>query len=281
MARRLGVPTEILEFPPLSGIDAATVERALEAKNDVTHLFVVHHETTTGVIAPLHDLGAMCTSRGVLLAVDGISSVGGHPFHLQRDQVAFCSLNMNKCLESIPGLAFVLARRDVLETLRDRSRGYYFDLYGQWRCLVDTGRTPFTTATQVVYAARVAVARLIAEGYDQRVARYARLRARLFEGLVDLQLSPVLIPADKVSNLHVLMHQPPDLSYAALHDAMLSRGIVIYSDRATIERGHVFFATMGAIDEAEVDYFLRILREVLHAYAPDSRPADVRARSRT
>lgn len=277
MARRLGVATETLEFPPLEGVDVATVESVLAAGKGITHLFVVHLETTTGLTAPLRELGELCASRGVLLAVDGVSSVGAHPFDLQRDHVAFCSLNTNKCLESIPGLAFVLARVDVIETLDGQSRSYYFDLYEQWRCLKESGTTPFTTPTQVVRAARVGVARLLAEGYEQRVARYAFLRTRLLDGVVRLGLSPVPIPAGRESNLHVLVHQPPGPSYAELHDAMLARGIVIYSDQATIDRGHVFFATMGAIDEAEVDYFLFALGEVLHELAPHDEHVNVSA----
>jgi 2-aminoethylphosphonate aminotransferase len=279
IARRLGVPTETVEFAPLDGVDAATVAHVLSGRNDIGHLFVVHHETTTGVIAPLRQLGELCASRGVLLAVDGISSIGGHAFHLERDHVAFCSLNTNKCLESIPGLSFALVRRDVLESLQDRSRSYYFDLHAQWRCLQERGETRFTTATQLVRAARVAVSRLVAEGYDRRVARYARLRRRLLEGLVRLGLSLVPVPEDKASNLHVLVHQPAGLSYAELHDALLVRGIVIYSDRATIERGHLFFATMGAIDESEIDYFLRALGEVLGERVPQERGGKRWARS--
>jgi 2-aminoethylphosphonate-pyruvate transaminase len=240
-------------------------------RRHISHLFVVHHETSTGLMAPLHELGELCASSGVLLAVDGISSVGGHPFHLQGDNVAFCSLNSNKCLESVPGLAFVLARRNLLETLRDVSRSYYFDLYGQWRSLVEDGEPSFTMATQVVRATRLAVARLIAEGYDHRVERYARLRRRLLEGLIELGLQPVPLPADKVSNLQVLVRQPPGLTYAELHRALLARGIFVYSDRAAIERRQLCFAPMGAIDETEVDYFLGALAESLSERATQGR----------
>ncbi|HXA16691.1 MAG TPA: aminotransferase class V-fold PLP-dependent enzyme [Thermoanaerobaculia bacterium] len=265
VAQRLGVEPETLAFPPLAGIDAAAVDAALDGRTGITHLFVVHHETTTGVIAPLRDLGEICRRRGILLAVDGISSVGAHPFHLQRDHVAFCSLSANKCLESIPGVSFVLARLDVLETL-PVSRSYYFDLAEQWRSLMNSGTTRFTTATQIFRAARLAVRRLVEEGYEHRVARYAGLRLRLLEGLAGLGFVPVPIPSSKESNLHVLVHQPPGISYAELHDGLMERGITIYCDAATIERGHLFFATMGAIDQTDVDHFLQALRDVLEEH---------------
>jgi 2-aminoethylphosphonate-pyruvate transaminase len=178
--------------------------------------------------------------------------------------VAFCSLNANKFLESVPGLSFVLARRDVLETLDKSSRGFYLDLYSQWESLKRSGKTPFTT--QVVHATRQAVIRLVEEGYDQRVERYRRLRERLLDGVIRLGLSPVPIPSDKVSNVHILVRQPPQLSYAELHDALRTRVIVIYSDAATIERGLVYFATMGAIEEADVDDFLVALHDVLDGH---------------
>jgi 2-aminoethylphosphonate-pyruvate transaminase len=156
----------------------------------------------------------------------------------------------------------------VLRGLGASSRGFYFDLHGQWRSLRGTGRTRFTTATPVTHAAHVAVRRLVEEGYDHRVARYQRMRRRLLTGLVALGLSVVPVPAERASNINVLIEQPPGLSYAQLHDALLARGFVIYSDPATVGRGHVFFATMGAIDEREVDRFLAALGEVLQKQVP-------------
>jgi 2-aminoethylphosphonate-pyruvate transaminase len=84
IAGRAGRPASrhTLEFPPLDGVDIETVARALAARPEVSHLFVAHHETTTGVLAPLHELGELCAARQLLLAVDGISSVGGHSFDL-------------------------------------------------------------------------------------------------------------------------------------------------------------------------------------------------------
>jgi len=262
MATRLGIDVVTLRFDPLSGIAVDGVEDALRRDDEVANVFAVHCETTTGVMAPLTQLGTVCRRSGVVLAVDGISSVGAHPIDLERDGITFCSVSANKCLESIPGLSFVLARVD---RLHDTSRSYYLDLFGQWRSLEESGQSRFTMPTQLVQAAAVAVRRLVAEGYGQRVARYSRLRARLVDGLVERGIRLVAIPPDRVSNLYVLVEQPGGLSYAELHDGLLQHGITIYTDVPTQRRGHLALATMGAIGNDEIDRFLEALSSVLDA----------------
>jgi 2-aminoethylphosphonate-pyruvate transaminase len=277
MAECVGIEVTALRFDPMLGVDIQRVEEAVAQDDRITHLFVVHCETTTGVVAPVHELGRLCQEHEILLAVDGISTVGAQPLHLQRDGIAFCVVSANKGLESVPGLSFVLARLDVLAALDGVSRSYYFDLHAQWRSLRDARQTRFTMATQLVHAAAAAVDRLRDEGYDQRVARYRRLRARLVEGLVARGLTVVPIPADRVSNLYVLLEQPGSISYAELHDALLDQGVTIYTDVSTVARGRLTLATMGAIDEADIDHFLELFSAVLDEPEPNRKAAQVQS----
>lgn len=256
IAHRLQVPTERLDFPPLEGVDVEKVEERLARDPGITDLFVVHHETTTGVLVPLRELGELAARHRARLLVDGVSSIGGHPFDLVRDNVAFCTVNSNKCLESVPGLSFVIGRTDEIRRTKGRSRSFYFDLHQQWeRCAFDR-KPPFTAATQLFFAMEVALQRLIAETYDGRVCRYRALRERLVCALTALGLRLVPLPAGRQSNILTLLYLPQGVAYQALHDKMLERGITIYSDQGTIERGMFFLATMGALTAEDVDYFV-------------------------
>jgi 2-aminoethylphosphonate-pyruvate transaminase len=263
IAQRLQVPMRRVDFPPLDGIEVDGVAEILRRDPEITHVFVVHHETTTGVLAPLRELGDLAARHRVLLLVDGISSIGGHPFDLERDNVAFCTINSNKCLESVPGLSFVVARTEEIRKLKGRSRSFYFDIYQQWeRCTLE-GKPPFTAAVQLFFAMDVALQRLMAEGYEGRVRRYRQLKERLALGLESLGLRRVPISPARQANVHTLLYLPPGTSYQALHDKMRERGITIYSDRDTIEKGMFFIATMGAITSEDVDYFLDHLAAAL------------------
>lgn len=256
IAARLGVPHERLDFPALPGIDLEAVERALRADGSITHLALVHHETTRGLLAPLRDIGRLARYLGVKLIVDGISSIFGHDFDLQEDNIAFCTITTCKCLESVPGLSFVVGRIEEMEKLKGHSRSFYFDLHQQWERCRQGGKPPFTVATQQFFAADIALDRLASEGCTGRGWRYRRLRDRLGEGIARLGFEPVPVLSGSRANILTLAYLPPRLSYATLHDRLKETGITIYTDQGTLAQGMIFFATMGAIDEGDVDYFL-------------------------
>jgi 2-aminoethylphosphonate-pyruvate transaminase len=265
IAARLKVPHERLIFPPLPGVDLNTVEWALRRDSSITHLCLAHHETTRGVLAPLREIGRLARQFGVRVMVDGVSSIFGHEFDLQEDNIAFCTVTANKCLESVPGISFVIGRVEEFERTEGKSRSYYFDLHQQWDRCQRSGKPPFTVATQQFFAADAALDRLEAEGCDGRARRYRRLRDRLGEGVGRLGFELVPIPEEQRANILTLLRLPPGVSYRALHDRMLEAGVTIYTDQGTLGQGMIFFATMGALDESDVDYFLQHLDHALAA----------------
>nr|WP_240978938.1 aminotransferase class V-fold PLP-dependent enzyme [Longimicrobium terrae] len=257
-----GIPLTRLSLPPLEPVDLDRVEAALRGDRAVTHVLMVHHETATGVVLPLHEIGALAARYGARLVVDGISSIGACAFDLAADHVAFASLTPNKCLESYPGVSFVLARTSELQALRGRSRSFYFDLHEQWASL-RRGSTPYTTAVQLLFAADCALARWVREGYEARRARYAALSARLRAGMEELEFVAVPISDEIRSSIVSVYHLPADVSYNRLHDGLLTRGIRIYTDPATVAEGRLILAALGSIGPGDVDRFLGGVREVL------------------
>ena len=105
---RFKVPMNRLKLPPLEPIDLDMIEKTLQEDKDITHIYLVHHETTTGALAPLRKIGELANKYNKLLCVDSVSSLGGHEFDLKKDNIAFCAVSANKCLESFPGVSFVI-----------------------------------------------------------------------------------------------------------------------------------------------------------------------------
>lgn len=243
-------------------IDCDAVERRLQDDGRFSHLVIVHHETTSGALAPVSRLGQVAKRSGVQLLVDAVSSLGGHSLDLQADNVAFCTVSANKCLESFPGVSLVIGRTTELSKLKGRARSYYFDLHRQWE-KTKNGETPFTPAVQLVMALDTALERLEEEGYDRRVLRYQRLARRMREGLSRLGLELELLPPDQQSNILTTLKMPPGFDYWALHDELKKRGITIYSDANVLAAGRWRVATLGSITEEDVDWFLENLREIL------------------
>lgn len=204
----------------------------MKEDGDITHVCAVHHETSTGALAPLRKIGELASKYRKLLIVDAISSVGGHPFDLRMDNVAFCSISANKCLEGFPGASFVIGRADEIEKLEGKSRSYYFDLYAQWKKGQD-GEMPFTPAVQLVFALDASLKRLMEEGYDNRVNRYKALAMRMRDGLTKLGFELLLLPDELQSNILTAIKMPKGMNYQFVHDELKQRGITIYSETLT------------------------------------------------
>lgn len=261
IAKRLGVEACSLNFDPYQGIDTALVEEALSKDPSITHVTLVHHETTTGVMAPLTDLGKLAKKMNVQLLVDGVSSIGGHDFDLKRDNISMCTVNANKCIESLPGISFVIAKKEAIIGSQGKSRSFYFDIHEQWLRCSTSGKPPFTAAIQLFFAADSALDRLLIETVSGRASRYRNLKMQLTKGLSEIGFRSYPIPPEKQSNILTLAYLPKDIGYPELHEQMGMRGITIYTDKETLNKGIIFFATLGCIGPEDVDYFLITLSE--------------------
>jgi aspartate aminotransferase-like enzyme len=196
------------------------------------------------------------------LYVDAISSVGGHAFDVKRIGITACSITPNKCIESTPGISFVIIDKLEKKRLRSESRSFYFDLRTQCeRC--ESSLTPYTAAIPTVFACREALRRWATEGVACRIARYRSQRSKLRKILRALGLQLVPIPVALQSNILLLVRRPPELDYAALAAFMRARQIEIYSPEVMLNNGMMFFASMGQLDDRSIRRVQRALSDAL------------------
>tara|TARA_Y100000310_G_scaffold342034_1_gene443448 strand:+ start:22964 stop:24040 length:1077 start_codon:yes stop_codon:yes gene_type:complete len=255
------IPLNRLKLPPLEPIDLGLIEKTLEQDKEITHIFLIHHETTTGALTPLRQIGQIAEKFNKKLCVDAVSSLGGHEFDLQKDNISFCSVSANKCLESFPGVSFVIAKKQELEQLKEKSRSFYFDLYSQWKKELEGG-TLFTPAVQLIFALDNAVQELLKEGYLNRVQRYKNLAKRMRQGLKDLGFELLLLPKEMQSNILTAIKMPENMNYWEVHDKLKQKGITIYSDEKVLSQKKFRVATLGHITEQDVIWFLENLKEI-------------------
>lgn len=251
-----------VEMDPFSPVDLNSIEKSLKEYPEITHIYLIHHETTTGALAPLRKIGELAKKFNKLLCVDAVSSLGGHDLDLKKDNIAFCSVSANKCLESFPGVSFVLARTDEIKKLEGKSKGFYFDIYAQWK-KGQKGETPFTPAVQLVFALDKALENYEKEGYEKRINRYKNLAKKLRNGLTALGFELVLFPEEMQSNILTTLKIPSNIDYWELHDILKERGITIYSDENTLNKGYFRIATLGSITLDDIDSFLINLKEAM------------------
>ncbi|HMF37872.1 MAG TPA: 2-aminoethylphosphonate--pyruvate transaminase [Isosphaeraceae bacterium] len=254
----------VVEQPFGTYPDVARLEELIDRTPRLTHLALVHHETTTGMLNPAHRLVEITRRRGVLLILDAMSSYAGVPMDLQQTPYDFVVSSANKCLQGMPGISFVIANRQCLESSADHpARNYYFNLWRQHQCLERSGQMPFTPPVQVLYALNRALDEYFEETGARRRARYTASWEALVAGLRALHLE-LLLPLEQHSRILTAVLEPshPNYSFQTMHDELYARGFTIYPgiipDLRTFR-----LANLGAIDRTDIEAFLEVLRTYL------------------
>src|SRR5262245_29900157 len=252
IARAHGIPTQILGYNVTTPVSPADVEAALRARPELSHVAVVHHETTTGLLNPVADVARVAARTGRRVLVDAMSSLFGETLDVDADGVDFVMASANKCLQGIAGIAFVLGRRSALDALASQpSRSVYLDLYAHY-ATQERDNTPFTPAVQVLHAMRQALVELEAEGVAARIARYSENARVLRQGMATLGFE-VLVPEGARSNILTTFRLLPGLAYDPLHDAMKRRGYVIYAGQGDIRTYAFRVSNMGTLTPTDME----------------------------
>lgn len=248
----LGVPHAWAE-----PVDLTRVHAALDENPQITHVAVVHHETTTGRLNDLREIAATCRERGLWLLIDAVSSFGAEAIDFGDWPIAACAATANKCLHGVPGTSFVVVHRGRLAS--GGKRGLYLDLS---RHLVqqDAGSTPFTQSVQTFYALDAALDEFFAAGgREARHALYRERIGRVRETLCAVGVTPLLRDGESSCVLHAF-ELPADTDYAALHDALKARGFVIYAGQGRLASRIFRISTMGEIGADDLARLCAALR---------------------
>lgn len=262
IARAAGIEVSPVTRPWQEPIDLDGVARALDRNGHApTFVAAVHHETTTGRLNDLEALASVCSERGARLLLDGVSSFGGEWLDFDGWPVEACAATANKCLHGAPGVAFVLTRRERLES-PTRARSLYLDLAGHWRSQQEDG-TAFTPAIPALYGLDAALAELDASGgWQARRARYAELAGTVATELESLGVTSYL-PAEDSSVVLRSYRLPEGMDYPLLHDGLKSRGFVIYAGQGAMYERLFRISTMGVISDSDMQRLRGALREVI------------------
>lgn len=211
-------------------ITPSLVECALEDR-EITHVAFVHCETTTGILNPLTSLCKVIKERGKILIVDAMSSFGGIPIDIENLGIDFLISSSNKCIQGVPGFAFILARINALQNLEGNATSLALDMYAQWECMERLGgKWRFTSPTHAVMAFREALRELKDEGgIEVRHRRYSTMQRHLASGMEELGY-PCYVDRAYHSPIITTFCYPnsKNFSFENLYAFLKQRGFVIY-----------------------------------------------------
>jgi len=277
IANAADIDVVVLAGSPASPVPAVEVACALAAHEGFTHVAVVHCETTTGVLNPIREIGAAAHAAGCRVLVDAMSSFGAVAIDMVRDGVDVLASSSNKCLEGVPGCAFVIAKRDLLETA-PAARSLVLDLGAQWRGFERDGQFRFTPPTHVVLALDHALTELELEGgVSGRAARYRANHERLLAGMRALGFTEV-VPRSFQSDVITAFLCPGDplFSFDDFYERLRQRNLVIYPGKvADIDSFRI--GTIGRLYPEDIDALVSGIRDVLDELGVTASPRDTDA----
>ncbi len=268
---------DFLEFrsPVDEAIDIDELERCIRSSGRrISHLAVVHHETTTGLLNRVKEIGELCRRYHIDMMVDAMSSFAAVPLDMKEMNISFLASSSNKNLQGMPGVSFVIAEKSKLENLQDRKpRSYYLNLYAQYRYFAEHAQMRFTPPVQTLYALKQAIRELNQEGIAKRYARYTASWNTLISGLNRLGLTYIVPEAHHAKLITAIREPDADFDFPSMHDFFYSKGIMIYPGK--LEGLKTFrVANIGDITAKDIEVFLEWLEEYLDGVRANKRKVE-------
>jgi 2-aminoethylphosphonate-pyruvate transaminase len=262
MAEAHRIPTVELRYNWTERPGLAHIESTLQADPTIHAVALVHHETTTGLLNLVNEVGAITRRAGRWLLLDAVSALASEDLDMVRDGVDFCACTANKCIQGLPGVSFVLVRNEAMAAMQHYPRrSLYLHLPLHWEAQ-EKRSIPFTPSVQSWYALDEALDELLEETVTKRIQRYHAAAQLLRDGFARLGLKS-LLPSHLQSNSLTSLLLPEGVTYSPLHDGLKERGFVIYEGQGKLQTGVFRVANMGHLTLDDFRQFLTALEAVL------------------
>ena len=252
------------ETPEDTPPDLAKLEAMIAGDPAITHIFAVHCETTSGILNPIGEIAALVKKLGRRLLVDSMSAFGAIEIDARKVHYDALAASSNKCLEGVPGLGFVVCRKEALAQCKGNATTLVLDLFDQAEAFARTGQYRFTPPIHVIVALGKAIEEHAAEGgVAGRGKRYRENAKVLIDGMRAMGFR-TLLPNELQAPIIVTFHMPtdPKFVFQRFYDGLKDRGYVIYPGKLTVADSF----RMGCIGRLYPDHMkgaLEAVREVL------------------
>ena len=269
--QRMAKIAGILKIPTVTVVCAENqkpnlnqVKNAFKQDSLISHVAVVHCETTTGIMNPIQELGVIVKNAGAKYFVDAMSSFGAVPLSLYQSHIDYLVSSANKCIEGVPGFSFVLAKLTSLEETQGYARNLSFDLYGQWKGLETNGQFRFTPPTHALLAFHRALEELDAEGgVTGRAARYRHNYETLVSGMRQMGFTEYLCPADQGYIITSFLYpQHENFNFKEFYERLNQKNYVIYPGK--VSNADCFrIGNIGRMFESDIQNLLEAIRQTI------------------
>jgi 2-aminoethylphosphonate-pyruvate transaminase len=250
------------ESSPIEPIDLNALENAIKEEENLSHLAVIHNETTTGLLNNLDDLGALAKKYNLELIVDAMSSYAALPIDMKAQNISYLLASSNKNIQGMAGVGFVIANKADMEKVKEiKPRNFYLNLYAQYENFIKTHQMRFTPPVQTLYALKQAIIEAKEEGIEQRHARYSKSWETLTTALKEMNLE-YLVDDKYHSKIITSIFIPEGVDFNDMHDYFFERDFTIYPGKVA-DFNTFRVANIGEIDSVDMEEFLVLLKKYL------------------
>lgn len=257
-----GISYDMLAFDETEQVSVSYVDDYLSHNAEITHVAVVHCETTTGVLNPLKEIAHLVKMHGKKLIVDAMSSFGGVPLDVHELGIDFLISSANKCIQGVPGFGFIIARCSELLHCKGVSKSLSLDIYDQWEAMEKGhGKWRFTSPTHVVRAFKQAMVELAEEGgVEARHNRYCENHRVLVDGMRSLGFQTLLPDEIQSPVITSFLYPYADFNFKTFYTQLKERGFVIYPGK--ISQADTFrIGNIGDVHPEDFRQLIEIIRE--------------------
>lgn len=267
IAERLKITLAIQDSGDLNPPDAGRLRETLKEDTAITHVALVHGETTTGMLNPIGEIAPVVKDANRCLIVDAMCTFGGIPLNVSELGIDFVISSANKCVQGVPGFGFIVAKGSELERTKGWARSLSLDLYDQWKTMESGtgGKWRYTSPTHTVRAFAQALTELELEGgILARFDRYTKNQKLLSEGMSKHGFKS-LLPDDLQSPIITAFHFPEheDFEFKRFYELLKARGFVIYPGKVT-DRDTFRIGTIGNVDPDKIQDLLTAVGQCLY-----------------
>ncbi|KAI8784337.1 2-aminoethylphosphonate--pyruvate transaminase [Biomphalaria glabrata] len=262
-----GISCDVQSFREDRQVEPEVVEDALSGRTKYDLVAIVHSETSSGVFNPIAEVGNIVKSLSPesIYLVDAVSSFGAVPINFEESCIDILISSANKCLQGVPGFAFVLARNSVMDNCKGNSRSLALDLYDQVKQLDQTNQFRFTPATHSMLAFKQALIEFEQEGgVEGRAKRYKNNRAVLQKGMNELGFKELL--DEKVAGYIItsyLYPKDPNFNFNTFYNKLNDKDLVIYPGKV-LDTDCFRIGTIGDLHAEDMTTLVKAVREVCH-----------------
>ena len=243
--------------------DAQKIDEILANDSEITHVIMVHSETTTGILNDIESVGKVSKKYNKTFIVDAMSSFGGVDIPVKDYNIDFMVSSSNKCVQGVPGFSFIIANKEKLIASKGKARSLSLDLYAQYETMQVDGKWRFTSPTHVVLAFAKALEELEAEGgVVARNKRYTENNQLLRKEMKRLGFDAYIDEEHQSPIITTFLYDQSKFTFKEMYEYIKANGFAIYPGKLT-EKDTFRIGNIGQIYKEDIEKLIKIYEAFL------------------